>query len=125
MNSADHHLLDKVTYQTKLIFWVTNKTLSPTLEGFRAVDYLTNGLATHTLGLNPVINEHLFVAEQFGRPLYIYFSTSTDVNLQSINEVIKGSLNPEDIYLVWGDKKMNEEFVTKLPQQWRERCLDI
>jgi hypothetical protein len=125
MNAADHHLLSKVNHQTKLIFWVTNKTLSPSLDGFRAVDYLTNGLVTHTLGVNPVINEHLFVAEQFNRPLYIYFSTSTNVNLESINEVIKAGLAPEDIYLVWGDKKMNEEFVTKLPSQWRERCLDI
>lgn len=125
MNAADHHLLSKVSHQTKLIFWLAPKTLSASLDGFRAADYLTNGLMTHTLGKSPVINDHLFIGQQFNKPLYIYFSTQTSIDLNSINEVIKSTQTSDDIYLVWGDKKMNEEFVSKLPTEWRERCLDI
>ena len=125
MNSADHHLLSKVNQNTKLIFWLTPKALTPALDGFKAADYLTNGLITHTLRLNPVIEDHMFVSTNFNQPLYIYFSTSIDVHLKSINDVIKTNLAESDIYLVWGDKKMNDEFVKALPQEWKERCLDI
>lgn len=125
MNSADHHLLSKVSPKTKLIFWITNKSLSPQLEGFKAADYLLNGLLTHTLGQNPVIENHLFVGEQFNRSLYIYFSNSLNVNLSSIKDAIKPDFADDDIYIVWGDKDLNTEFMNKLNPEWRERCLDI
>lgn len=125
MMAADHHLLSKVGHQTKLIFWLSNKTLSPNLEGYKGLDYLANGLLTHTLGKSPVINEHLFVTEQYNRNLYISFSTTIDVNLTSIIEVIKSTVTPEDQFIVWGDKKMCEDFLAKIPSQWRERCIEI
>lgn len=125
MMAADHHLLSKVGHQTKLIFWISGKNLSPQLEGFKALDYLTNGLITHTLGKSPVITDHLFLAEQFNQPLYIYFSTSTDINLNSLHEVIKSSVQPEDTYLVWGDKTMSENFLASIPPSWRERCFEV
>lgn len=125
MNAADHHLLSKVSHQTKLIFWLAGKNLSPGLDGYRAADYLTNGLITYTLGLNPVIGDHLFVTEQFNRPLYIYFSNTIQIDLEKINDVIKSGMTADDIYLIWGEKKMNDEFISKLPTEWRERCLDL